>query len=109
MSGIIMIDATTFIDVRTIDFLRIVDALRAGRHGARAVGRLLETVDDCGVNMICADELDATDFASFAAILEKLRRTLEGDDGLSRFLADLAATMAKDERLLADQETRRRE
>jgi len=99
MSGTIVIDAATFIDVRTIDFRRIVAALRAERDDSVAIARLLYTDDACGLDMIGADELDAAGLAAFAAILERLRRTLDDGDGLKGFLADLVAIVGRDERL----------
>ena len=100
MSGTIVIDAATFVDVRTVDFLRIVAALRAEQDGGAAVEGLLATVDAFGLNMICADELDDAGLAAFAAILERLRRTIDdGDHGFKAFLADLVGTIGRDERL----------
>lgn len=100
MSGTIMIDPETSADVRTIDFLRIVDALRTEKETSLAASRLLESVDVFGMNMICTDELDGTDFAEFARIIEKLRRDLEPNDtGFARFLADLYKLISQDPRL----------
>lgn len=106
MSGTIVIDAATFVDVRTVDFLRIVEALRAERGGAAAIDRLLDSVDECGLNMICADELDAAGLAAFGAILERLRRTVREDDPFGAFLADLASTIRADARLLSNPKMR---
>jgi len=99
MSGTIVIDAATCVDVRTVDFLRIVDALRAARDGAAAIDRLLDTVDAFGINMICADALDAAGLAAFTAILERLRCTIDSGDGFKGFLAGLVAIIGRDERL----------
>lgn len=99
MSATIVIDAATCVDVRTVDFLRIVAALRAARDGSAAIGRLLDTVDAFGLNIICADELDAAGLAAFVAILDRLRRTVDDGDGLKGFLADLVDTIGWDERL----------
>lgn len=98
MSGTIVIDAATFVDVRTIDFLRIVEALRAEHARSAAIDRLLVTVDEYGLNMICADQLDAAGLASFAAVLETLRHNVD-DDGIKGFLADLTTLIGRDERL----------
>ena len=98
MSGTIVIDAATCIDVRTVDFLQIVAALRAARDAGPAIGRLLASVDEAGINMLCADELDAAERASFAAVLDDLRRTLGDDDGFKGVLADLVASIGRDER-----------
>lgn len=103
MSGTIVIDPQTSVDVRTVDFLRIVDALRIEKHNSSAASRLLETVDDFGMNMLCADELNATDLADFAGILQKLQENSQSDEtGFYRFLADLRSLIAQDERLRQD-------
>jgi hypothetical protein len=100
MSGTIVIDGATFVDLRTVDFLRIVAALRAQPRGAATVAdRLLETVDTAGINMICADELGAVELAAFAAILEQLHSTVGADDPFGGFLAGLAGRIRRDARL----------
>lgn len=106
MSGTIVIDAATFVDVRTVDFLRIVEALRAERGGSAAIDRLLDSADESGLNMICADELDPAGLAAFGAILERLRRTVHEGDSFGGFLADLASTIRTDERLLSNPKMR---
>lgn len=100
MSGTIVIDPHTSVDVRTVDFLRIVEALRTERKTSPAANRLLETVEDFGMNMICADELDAADLSNFAAILRKLQHeSISDESGFNAFLEDLCNRIAKDERL----------
>jgi hypothetical protein len=100
MSGTIVIDPHTSVDVRTVDFLRIVEALRAERKTSPAADRLLETVDDFGMNMICADELDPAAFAEFATVLRKLQRQSNSDEsGFNDFLESLCNRIAQDERL----------
>jgi hypothetical protein len=100
MSGTIVIDPQTSVDVRTVDFLRIVEAVRAEKNTSHAAIRLLESVDDFGMNMICADELDAADLADFVEILRKLQANTRSDEsGFHRFVADLSNLIAQDERL----------
>jgi hypothetical protein len=105
MSGTIVIDPQTSVDVRTVDFLRIVEALRAEKNRSPAANRLLETVDEFGMNMICADELTAAEFADFASVLKKLQSDSQPDEsGFKRFLTDLCNLIAQDKRMrqLAD-------
>lgn len=100
MSGTIVIDPHTSVDVRTVDFLRIVEALRAERKTSPTADRLLETVDDFGMNMICADELDPAGFAEFATVLSKLQRDIHAEEsGFKDFLENLCSRIAQDERL----------
>lgn len=80
--------------------MRIVEALRAEQKTLARAGRLLETVDDFGMHMICADELDAVDLANFAAILRKLQLNKNSDEvGFNNLLEDLCNRIAQDERL----------
>lgn len=101
MSGTIMIGPETSIDVRTVDFFRIVEALRSESANWSTASRLLETIDNFGMNMICADELDAADFSQFAGVLEKLQDNNQSDESdFNRFLTDLRSLIARDKRLL---------
>jgi hypothetical protein len=100
MSGTIVIDPQTSVDVRTVDFLRIVEALRAEGKSSPAAARLLETVDDFGMNMICADELNAADLADFLKVLMRLQDNTRLDEsGFNRFVTDLCILVAQDVRL----------
>ena len=100
MSGTIVIDPQISVDVRTVDFLRIVEALRAEGKSSQAAAHLLETVDDFGMNMICADELDPADLADFLGVMRRLQDNTKADEsGFNRFVADLCMLIAQDKRL----------
>ena len=58
MSGTIIINSQITYDVRTSDFVYIINALRDFTACEATVQKWLYTVDCCGINMILADALD---------------------------------------------------
>lgn len=100
MSGTIIISKSKSFDVRTIDFVRIVDILRSFMTRSETATKLLETVDEFGMNMICADELDATEFTNFAHLMREVRAAVGDEDkGLADFLEFVCASINADARL----------
>jgi len=100
MSGTIVISKSKSFDVRTIDFVRIVDILRSFKARSETAAELLETVDEFGMNMICADELDAAEFANFAHLMREVSDSLSVEDtGVADFLELVCTSINADERL----------
>lgn len=100
MSGTIIISKSKSFDVRTIDFVRIVDILRSLMSRSETATKLLETVDEFGMNMICADELDAAEFTDFAHLMREVCAVLRDEDkGVVDFLELVCASINADSRL----------
>lgn len=76
MSGTIVIGPTKSMDIRTVDFLRLVEALRAMKGRSRTATKSLESVDEYGMNMICADELAPTELREFGQLVEEIGAVL---------------------------------
>lgn len=100
MSGTIIINKDKSFDVRTTDFSRIVAVLRYLSSHSETATKLLKTVDQFGMNMICADDLDSAEFTNFAQSMREVCAVLgEEDAGLSDFLASVNASIRVDDRL----------
>jgi hypothetical protein len=80
MTGTIVISTRKSVDMRTVDFVRIVKVLRCFVERSQTAKKLIETVDKFGVNMICADELNPAEFAEFVALMKDVGATLGKDD-----------------------------
>lgn len=98
MSGSILVGKETSLDVRTVDFLRILNAIRAHTSTSYAAKEIVESVDNLGINMICIDELGSTDFASLYELMKTVRADLEADQGLATFLDEVCQLIGSDER-----------
>jgi hypothetical protein len=100
VSGTIVVSKSKSFDVRTIDFVRIVGILRSLLAQSETTKKLLETVDEFGMNMICADELDAAEFADFKRMMTEVRAALGNEEiGLANFLELVCRGINADERL----------
>lgn len=101
MSGTIVISKEESFDVRNVDFVRIVNALRSKIAESPIAGRLLETVDEFGINMICADDFDSIEFKDFAALMRMIGSAFSDEDKeLLAFIDDVYVCINRDERLL---------
>lgn len=99
MSGTFIISQDNSFDLRTIDFVRIVNALRSKMPQSATAAKLLETVDDFGMNMICADDLNSRDFADFGYLMGEVAADLgEKDKDLRAFLQTISNCIEQDER-----------
>jgi len=86
-------------DVRTVDFLRLVEALRSMKGRSRTIAKLLESVDEYGMNIICADELDPTELREFAQLVEEIGSMASADDtGLVQYLSSVHSLIISDGR-----------
>ncbi len=97
MTGTIMISEHHMVDVRTVDLVLIVKAIRSRIESPDLVAKLLSFLDEGGINMILADDLDAVELSVFAQALEQI----ELDDFAKEpELADLMRTIR--EKIKAD-------
>lgn len=86
--------------MRTIDFVRIAEILRSYAGTSSVAAKLIETVDEFGMNMICADELSSTEFREFFELMRKVAFSLGNEEnGLGGFIRALLSSMQADERL----------
>ncbi|AVR97158.1 hypothetical protein C9I28_17055 [Pseudoduganella armeniaca] len=100
MSGTILLSSSESLDVRTVDFLRLADALRKHKDASPLVGRLLEHVDVFGINMVCTDELSTGEFAEFAELLRRACPDGAVNCGtFDHFLQQLCDMVRADERM----------
>ena len=101
MSGTIFVSKDNFFDVRTVDFLVIVETIRPLTDTSSTAEKLLEMVDICAMNMICADELNPIEFLSFAYIMQEVYVHLANQSsGLNLFFESIFACIDADERLV---------
>ncbi|HEX8615132.1 MAG TPA: hypothetical protein VF800_27945 [Telluria sp.] len=99
MSGTIVISKKNSFDVRNVDFVLIVNALRSKIAHSAIAEKLLETVDDFGMNMICADDLNSIEFQNFACLIREVCSTFNGEDKeLHTFLEAVYTCIEQDER-----------
>lgn len=92
MSGTIIISKHKSFDVRTIDFYHIINALRSQTEHSETAKMLIETFDKFGMNMLCADELNAHELKKFGALLREMKSKLEPkDEGLAVFFEMICA------------------
>jgi len=99
MSGTIVIGPTKSMDVRTVGFLRLVEALRSMRGRSQTATKLLESVDEYGMNMICADGLDPAELRKFDLLVEEIGSMAPVDDtGLVQYLNNVRSLIISDGR-----------
>ena len=100
MSGTIVVGKNIFFDVRTVDFVRIVDVLRSFAACSDTAAKLLVTVDEFGMNMICADELTPAEFKNFAQLMRAICIVLaDEENGVVNLLEMVCSVINEDERL----------
>ena len=99
MSGTILLSKQHTFDVRTVDFNLIVSGLRC-KVGESEIGKkLLETVDEFGMNMICVDEFDANELKVFGDFLREFGEHQRTENkGLSEFIEMVCAQIDIDGR-----------
>lgn len=100
MAGTLIIAKGKSLDVRTVDFEWIADALRRRASGSEVVRKLLQSTDEFGMDMICADELGPADFQEFFRLLTDIRAELPSNQGLAGFI-DKVCVMAQEDARLA--------
>lgn len=99
MSGTIVIGPSKSIDVRTVDFLRLVEALRSMKGRSQTVMKLLQSVDEYGMNMICADELGPTELREFDQLIEEIGAMIPAHGkGLAEYLNDVHSLIISEDR-----------
>jgi hypothetical protein len=99
MTGIVVVAKGKSLDVRTVDFERIADALRSRAKNSEVAAKLLQSKDDFGMDMICADELSRTEFKAFLELLDDIRIELTEASGLVDFIDQVRLSVQADERL----------
>lgn len=101
MAGSVVISRGVSFDIRTIDFLRVVDIFRSSAANSSTAAKLVETIDQFGVNMICADELCAAEFRKFAQLMREVRVAVgDQDKGMADFLELVCSRIDEDERIV---------
>jgi hypothetical protein len=100
MSGTIFVGKQKSLDIKTVDFIRIVGAIRAHATASPVAKRIVDTVDNFGMNMIFPDELDTADFASFYELMKRVRSDLGADPSLAAFLDQVCRLIESDNRLV---------
>ncbi|MGM9517007.1 hypothetical protein ACS5PK_22365 [Roseateles sp. DB2] len=98
MAGTIIVARGKSLDVRTIDFERIADALRRHGKGSEVSVKLLQSMDEFGMDMICADELNSAEFMDFFGLLDDVRAELNDSPGLIGFINQVRTLAQEDER-----------
>lgn len=99
MTGTVIVAEHKSFDVRTVDFERIVDALRSRVSYSGVAKKLLQSVDEFGMDMICADELNSIEFKTFYGLLGEIRTEFSNEPGLICFIDQVRQTAEVDERL----------
>lgn len=99
MAGTLLIAKGKSLDVRTIDFEWIADALRRRAPSSEVARKLLQSTDEFGMDMICADELGSAEFKEFYGLLVDIRAELPNEQGLAGFIDKVCLMAQEDERL----------
>lgn len=100
MTGTIIISSTQSVDVRTIDFSRIVEEIRRRIEAPDLVVKLLITLDGGGINMILAGGLNARELVAFERALDAFGSNLGAEDhGLASFIRNVCEQIKVDPRL----------
>jgi hypothetical protein len=99
MAGTILVAEGKSLDVRTIDFERIADALRHRAASSAVIGKLLQSIDEFGMDMICADELNSEELMEFLGLLKDIRMDLLDSTGLVDFVDRVREVVQVDDRL----------
>ena len=98
MTGIVIVAKGKSLDVRTIDFERIADFLRCRAKDSAVSVKLLQSLDEFGMDMICADELSSVEFKDFLRLLADIRVEFSKSPGLIAFIDQVRAVALEDER-----------
>lgn len=101
MTGTIIVAEGRSFDVRTIDFMRIVKALQTRKESTDIAEKLLQSVDEFGINMICAGELNRKEFLDFHCIFTAIRDELLREEGMAQFLERVCHAAEADERFIS--------
>lgn len=100
MTGTVIVAKGKSLDVRTIDFERIADALRHHARSSVIAAKLLQSIDEFGMDMICADELGPMEFMDFYSLLGAIRTEITNSPGLVNFIDQVRNLAQTDERFL---------
>lgn len=98
MTGTVIIAKGKSLDVRTIDFERIADSLRRRAKESAIATKLLQSTDEFGMDMLCADELSAMEFKEFYDLFGDIRDELSNSPGLIDFINQVRELALKDKR-----------
>ncbi|TDM05469.1 MAG: hypothetical protein C4K60_11870 [Ideonella sp. MAG2] len=98
MAGTVIVAKGRSLDVRSIDFERIADAFRRRAKDSTISVKLLQSLDDFGMDMICADELNSKEFMDFFELLDDVRADISDSAGLIGFIDQVKAVAQADER-----------
>lgn len=99
MTGTVIISKNKSFDVRNIDFEFITDVLRSIANNSDLSKKLLQSKDEFGMDMLCADDLDAKEFFEFYGLLLEIRKKIRNDSGLAFFVDKICEAAQEDERL----------
>lgn len=86
MTGTIIFSKGKSLDVRTVDFAWIVESLREQEQDFPVLERLLRTVDEFGMDMVCADELTQSELGDFQVALDRILTKIGTGNGIGEFL-----------------------
>ena len=99
MTGTIIVSKEESLDVRTVDFAWIVESLREQKQDFPVVERLLRTVDEFSMDMICAEELTPSELIDFQILLERILTKIGTGTGIGEFLKKVLLQVDLDIRL----------
>ncbi|MBD9416996.1 hypothetical protein IB234_20720 [Pseudomonas sp. PDM16] len=104
MAGSIIINKQSVHDLRTIDFMWLAEELRSEKGKAAAVlAKVLWPLDEGGMDMLQADDLDEVEFKLFAQTVRNIcnsSASTDIDSGMSQFLVLLLQDIEEDARYL---------
>lgn len=98
MTGTVILAKGKHFDVRTIDFEWIAESLRWCAKNSEVAKKVLQSMDEFGMDMICADELGSEELIEFHRLLADVRSDLVGENGLVDFLEKICEAIQEDER-----------
>ncbi|MBI5335347.1 MAG: hypothetical protein HZB72_12300 [Burkholderiales bacterium] len=98
MTGTVIVAKGKSLDVRTVDFELIANLLRQRAKKSAVAAKLLQSTDEFGMDMICADELNAMEFMDFYQLFGEIRDDLSNSPGLVGFIDQVREIALTDER-----------
>jgi hypothetical protein len=96
MAGTMIVAKGKSLDVRAVDFELIADALRSRVGRSDVAMKLLQSVDEFGMDMICADELNSIEFKEFYDFLDDIREELADSPGVVDFINQVRLAVQSD-------------
>ena len=99
MSGTILVSRGNLVDIRTVGFEWLAEEIRSRSSTFKIAKELLQSVDEFGMDMICADELDSSGFKNFNLLMEEIFSHAPENKSFVKFIEEARKIMNNDARM----------